>query len=92
MESTSNVSYYDIFQATNNDFPGMVYFASAGFTAIAIVFCALINVRLKGRKVTNLTKDIEPSYGFGKHGCKNGGRFTGDWPNANRNASGISHM
>ena len=38
-----------------------MYFVSAGFTAIAILFCVTINIMLKGRKMTDLTKYIESS-------------------------------
>ena len=38
-----------------------MYFVSAGFTTIAILFCVTINFMLKGRKMTDLTKYIESS-------------------------------
>ena len=48
-------------QKTETSFPGTVYFVSAGFTTIAIVFCVTINYMLKGRKMTDLTKYVKES-------------------------------
>ena len=44
---------------TDNTIPGMIFFVSAGITAIGITITVLVTVLLMGRKMTDLTQYID---------------------------------